>query len=116
MGQFAGPDDMYLALRGLRTMSVRLERHMRNATAVAEWLRGWVFTGYAWNPLGVVLLGGFDSPGLAVFAPWLGTYALSGLAALIAAAGCAMNRSDTRAARSQVTMKTMSPSPIEMVQ
>ncbi len=40
MGQFAGPDDMYLALRGLRTLSVRLERHMRNATAVAEWLRG----------------------------------------------------------------------------
>ena len=40
MGQFAGPDDMYLALRGLRTMSVRLERHMRNATAVTEWLRG----------------------------------------------------------------------------
>ena len=31
---------MYLALRGLRTMSVRLERHMRNATAVAKWLRG----------------------------------------------------------------------------
>jgi apolipoprotein N-acyltransferase len=54
---------------------------------VAEWLRGWVFTGYAWNPLGVVLLGGFDSQGLAVLAPWLGTYALSGLAALIAAAG-----------------------------
>jgi cysteine-S-conjugate beta-lyase len=40
MGQFAGPDDMYLALRGLRTMGVRLERHMRNATVVAEWLRG----------------------------------------------------------------------------
>jgi len=40
MGQFAGPDDMYLALRGLRTMSVRLERHMRYATALAEWLRG----------------------------------------------------------------------------
>ena len=57
---------------------------------VAEWLRGWVFTGYAWNPLGVVLLGGFDSPGLAVFAPWLGTYALSGLAALIAAAGAVL--------------------------
>jgi cysteine-S-conjugate beta-lyase len=40
MGQFAGPDDMYLALRGLKTMDVRLERHMRNATKVAEWLRG----------------------------------------------------------------------------
>ncbi|MDD3798234.1 MAG: apolipoprotein N-acyltransferase [Novosphingobium sp.] len=54
---------------------------------VAEWLRGWVFTGYAWDPLGVVLLGGFHSQGLAALAPWLGTYALSGLAALIAAGG-----------------------------
>ena len=40
MGQFAGPDDMYLALRGLKTLDVRLERHMRNAIKVAEWLRG----------------------------------------------------------------------------
>lgn len=40
MGLFAGPDDMYLALRGLRTLDVRLERHQRNALAVAEWLRG----------------------------------------------------------------------------
>jgi cystathionine beta-lyase len=38
MGQFAGPDDMYLTLRGLRTLDVRLERHMRNATEVATWL------------------------------------------------------------------------------
>jgi cysteine-S-conjugate beta-lyase len=42
MGMFAGPDDMYLALRGLRTMDVRLERHQKNATIVAEWLRGQV--------------------------------------------------------------------------
>ncbi len=40
MGQFAGPDDMYLALRGLKTLDVRLERHQRNAVEVAEWLRG----------------------------------------------------------------------------
>ena len=40
MGQFAGPDDMYLALRGLRTLDVRLERHMKNAMTVANWLRG----------------------------------------------------------------------------
>ena len=40
MGLFAGPDDMYLALRGLRTLDVRMERHMKSATAVAEWLRG----------------------------------------------------------------------------
>jgi cystathionine beta-lyase len=39
LGQFAGPDDMYLALRGLRTLDIRLERHMRNALQVAEWLR-----------------------------------------------------------------------------
>jgi cystathionine beta-lyase len=38
MGQFAGPDDMYLTLRGLRTLDVRLERHMRNATEIAGWL------------------------------------------------------------------------------
>ena len=53
---------------------------------VSEWLRAWVFTGFAWNPLGMAALGGFDRPGLAVLAPWLGTYALSGLVALLA--GC----------------------------
>ena len=50
---------------------------------VSEWLRGWVFTGFPWNPLGVVLLGPFDRPGLAALAPWFGTYALSGLAVLV---------------------------------
>jgi apolipoprotein N-acyltransferase len=50
---------------------------------IAEWLRGWVFTGFPWNPFGAVLLGPFDRPGLAALAPWLGTYALSGLAVLI---------------------------------
>ena len=53
---------------------------------VAEWLRGWVFTGYAWDPFGVVLLGGYGRPGLALLAPWFGTYALSGIAVLLAAA------------------------------
>jgi len=53
---------------------------------IAEWLRGWVLTGYAWNPFGIMLLGPFDRPGLAAVAPWMGTYALSGLAVLIAAA------------------------------
>jgi apolipoprotein N-acyltransferase len=50
---------------------------------VSEWLRGWVFTGFPWNPLGVSLLGPFDRPGMAALSPWLGTYALSGLAVLI---------------------------------
>lgn len=38
LGQFAGPDDMAMALRGLRTLEVRLKRHMDNALKVAEWL------------------------------------------------------------------------------
>lgn len=37
-GQTAGPDDIYLALRGLRTLQVRLERHWRNGLELANWL------------------------------------------------------------------------------
>ncbi len=50
---------------------------------VSEWLRGWVFTGYAWNPLGLSLLGPFDGQGLAMLARWIGTYGLSGVAILL---------------------------------
>jgi len=39
IGFHAAPDDCYLAMRGLRTLSVRLERHQINALKVAEWLR-----------------------------------------------------------------------------
>ena len=39
MGSCAGPDDCYLGLRGLRTLSVRLERHQKNALALARWLQ-----------------------------------------------------------------------------
>ena len=52
---------------------------------VAEMLRASVFTGYAWNPFAMVLLGPLDRPGLAAIAPWTGTYALSGMAVLVAA-------------------------------
>ncbi len=40
LGQSAGPDDVYLAQRGIRTLSVRLKQHMENGLAVAEWLKG----------------------------------------------------------------------------
>ena len=39
LGISAGPDDVYLGLRGLRTLSVRLRQHWTNALTVAEWLR-----------------------------------------------------------------------------
>ncbi|MFN3658998.1 MAG: cystathionine beta-lyase [Pseudolabrys sp.] len=38
MGLCVGPDDMFLALRGLRTMAVRLKRHEESGVAVARWL------------------------------------------------------------------------------
>lgn len=38
LGLTVGADDAYLALRGLRTLPVRLAQHQRNATHVAEWL------------------------------------------------------------------------------
>ncbi len=52
---------------------------------ITEWLRSWVFTGYAWDPLGLVLLGPLDRPGLAALLPWMGTYALSGLTVILGA-------------------------------
>jgi cystathionine beta-lyase len=38
LGQTAGPDDAWLALRGLRTLDVRLRRHEENGLKVARWL------------------------------------------------------------------------------
>lgn len=60
---------------------------MAGCWVVAEWLRAWVFTGFPWNPLGILTLGGWQRPGLAgLLGPWLGTYALSGVVVLLA--GC----------------------------
>ncbi|MHA7772641.1 cystathionine beta-lyase [Roseibium sp. M-1] len=39
MGSHVAPDDIFLGLRGLRTLSVRLERHQRNTKAVLDWLQ-----------------------------------------------------------------------------
>jgi cysteine-S-conjugate beta-lyase len=39
-GLCEGPDDVYLGLRGLRTLAVRLERHFKSGLAVARWLEG----------------------------------------------------------------------------
>lgn len=84
---------LYPALAaGAAKLAVRGGQHwpfalvFAGAWIVAEWLRSWVFTGYPWNPLAMALLGPFDRPGLAAIAPVMGTYALSGFAALLGAA------------------------------
>lgn len=51
------------------------------AWTVTEYLRGVLFTGYPWNPLGVIWL---PVPGTAQLAGWTGTYALSGLTVVAA--------------------------------
>jgi cystathionine gamma-lyase len=38
VGAIQGPFDSFLALRGLKTLALRMERHSTNATAVAEYL------------------------------------------------------------------------------
>ena len=51
------------------------------AWIVTEWLRATMFTGFAWNPLAVVLI---DVPLMGSAAGTMGTYGLSGLVILIA--------------------------------
>jgi len=38
IGAVAGPFDSFLALRGLKTLDVRMERHCRSAAVIAAWL------------------------------------------------------------------------------
>ena len=39
-GAVAGPQDSYLAARGLKTLGLRMDRHGANAAALAGWLQG----------------------------------------------------------------------------
>lgn len=39
LGQTASPDDVFLAIRGIRTLDVRLRQHERSALQVAQWLQ-----------------------------------------------------------------------------
>jgi apolipoprotein N-acyltransferase len=71
-----------LAWRYGRTDALRMTLVFAAAWIATEWLRATMFTGFAWNPLGVSLL---PTP-VARVAPWIGTYGLSGVAALLAGA------------------------------
>jgi len=40
LGAVPGPDDCYLALRGIRTLAVRMARHQETALELAHWCQG----------------------------------------------------------------------------
>ncbi len=71
----------YRLARGRSTLVYALA--LGGAWILAEWLRATLFTGYAWGPFSLALVGPFDRPGLAALLPLTGTYALSGLAAVL---------------------------------
>ena len=38
LGSCPGPEDIYLGIRGLKTLSIRLKKHQENAMKIIEWL------------------------------------------------------------------------------
>ncbi len=54
------------------------------AWIITEWLRATMFTGFAWNPLGVIWLPLIGVP--RAITPWVGTYGLGGFTVLVAGA------------------------------
>jgi cystathionine beta-lyase/cystathionine gamma-synthase len=50
LGGVAGPLDAWLALRGLQTLALRMDRHSSNATAVARLLEGHEKVARVWYP------------------------------------------------------------------
>jgi cystathionine gamma-synthase len=50
LGAVGSPDTMYLLLRGLKTLSVRMQRHNENGQRVAEFLEGHPAVRRVWYP------------------------------------------------------------------
>lgn len=72
-----------LAWRYGRRDGLRLSLLFAAAWIVTEWLRATMFTGFAWNPLGVALV----STGAADTARIIGTYGVSGIVVLLSGVG-----------------------------
>ena len=69
-----------LAWRWGRPSLIPLSLTFAAAWIVTEWLRATMFTGFAWNPLGVTLVE------MGTLSRWIGTYGLSGIVILTAGA------------------------------
>ncbi|MFM5932430.1 MAG: apolipoprotein N-acyltransferase [Novosphingobium sp.] len=76
---------------------------------ISEWLRSWVFTGFAWNPTGVALLGPHDGQGLAMLTRWIGVYGLSGVLVLLAGLLLAISRSRRGALAAGALVAALAP-------
>ncbi len=50
IGAIASPFDSFLALRGLKTLAIRMERHCNNALALAQWLEKQSKVGHVYYP------------------------------------------------------------------
>lgn len=70
------------------------------AWIVAEYLRSFIFSGFAWNPLAAVSMAHFENPQLMIAgaAQWIGTYGVSGLIVLAAGATWLTYRREWKAA------------------
>jgi apolipoprotein N-acyltransferase len=68
-----------LAWRWGRGNALALTLILGAAWIVTEWLRGTLFTGFAWNPVGVIWVGVGGAAGLSAF---IGTYGLGAVAIL----------------------------------
>ncbi|MEP7350497.1 MAG: apolipoprotein N-acyltransferase [Sphingorhabdus sp.] len=73
------PADCHLPVPG-RITTLPLILAFAGCWIITEWLRSWVFTGFAWNPLGVSLVSFAASPAI-----FVGTYGLSGFFVLASA-------------------------------
>ena len=69
-----------LAWRFGKNHRLALVLALAGSWAITEWLRATMFTGFAWNPIGVTLV---DTPWLTA-SHWIGTYSLSAVVVLAA--------------------------------
>lgn len=49
-GQLLAPDEAYACLRGMRTLSLRIQRHAENSTRIANWLAARPEVARVWHP------------------------------------------------------------------
>ncbi|MCW3798514.1 apolipoprotein N-acyltransferase [Sphingomonas sp. BN140010] len=101
-----------LAWRIGRSNPVALVLALAGAWAIAEYLRATVFTGFAWNPVGVILIDG----GYAKLARWIGTYGLSVAVVLLGGLLWLFSKNWRRARLATILLSVLLISPVFLPQ